>query len=247
MDADLAFLKKLDNDCLKALVDIIVEKGGITEGLTSSKEHEKYGDDYQKYVEKIEQEYRLYGSNSIATWLGAPREYKPILCDVAKLMKVNFNKTQSVEVIEDRLLTVVFDQIWDKMTEEQRAEMQNEMQVILDADTPNGMFNTGTGSSASLILIGLIRAGGFKAYKVTVILANAIVKAAIGRGLPLAVNAGLTKAVSIFAGPVGLALSTLWTAYDIAGPAYRVMIPCTILIAVYRRMYENQPQKMENQ
>ena len=28
----------------------------------------------------------------------------------------------------------------------------------------------------------------------------------------------------------------LWSVYDIAGPAYRVIIPCTILIAAYRKM-----------
>ncbi len=36
--------------------------------------------------------------------------------------------------------------------------------------------------------------------------------------------------------PVGIILTALWTIYDIAGPAYRVIIPCTILIAAYRKM-----------
>ena len=30
--------------------------------------------------------------------------------------------------------------------------------------------------------------------------------------------------------------AALWSIYDIAGPAYRVIIPCTILIAAYRKM-----------
>ena len=39
------------------------------------------------------------------------------------------------------------------------------------------------------------------------------------------------RVFAVLAGPVGLLLSSLWAAYDIAGPAYRVMIPCTITIA----------------
>jgi uncharacterized protein YaaW (UPF0174 family) len=67
----------------------------------------------------------------------------------------------------------------------------------------------------------------------------------LGRGLSYAANAGLTRWLSIFAGPIGWALTAVWTAIDLAGPAYRVTIPAVIQIAYMRAKmnYElNNPQ-----
>ena len=41
--------------------------------------------------------------------------------------------------------------------------------------------------------------------------------------------------MAIFAGPIGWLLTVIWTAIDVAGPAYRVTIPCCIQIAYMRR------------
>ena len=78
------------------------------------------------------------------------------------------------------------------------------------------------------------------AYKVALIVANAIAKAILGRGLSLAANVGITRAIGIFAGPIGLILMGFWTAIDIAGPAYRVTIPAIIQIAFLRQVYLNK-------
>ena len=56
-----------------------------------------------------------------------------------------------------------------------------------------------------------------------------------GRGLTIAANAALTKWLSVFAGPIGWAVTALWTVIDIAGPAYRVTIPAVIQIAYMRQ------------
>ena len=47
-------------------------------------------------------------------------------------------------------------------------------------------------------------------------------------------NATLTKTMSILIGPIGLILTALWTMVDIAGPAYRVIIPVCIQVAYMR-------------
>nr|WP_252120284.1 ubiquinol-cytochrome C chaperone family protein [Symbiopectobacterium purcellii] len=44
-----------------------------------------------------------------------------------------------------------------------------------------------------------------------------------------------SRALSVLAGPVGLALSSAWMLSDIAGPAYRVTIPACIVIAWLRQ------------
>lgn len=64
-----------------------------------------------------------------------------------------------------------------------------------------------------------IRRGGFASYKIALIVANAIARALLGRGLSLAANAALVRWLSVFAGPIGWAITAAWTAFDIAGPA----------------------------
>ena len=43
--------------------------------------------------------------------------------------------------------------------------------------------------------------------------------------------------MSILTGPIGWVITGLWTAIDIAGPAYRVTIPAVIEIVVLRQKY----------
>ena len=80
-----------------------------------------------------------------------------------------------------------------------------------------------------------IRAGGFLSYQITVIVANYIARLLLGRGLTLATNAALTKGLSLFIGPIGWAVTGIWTAFDIAGPAMRVTLPACIIIASLRK------------
>ncbi|MFK0485426.1 hypothetical protein ACISOQ_07765 [Campylobacter jejuni] len=70
----------------------------------------------------------------------------------------------------------------------------------------------------------LIKIGGFKSYQIAVIVANQVMKVLLGRGLSLAANATLTRALSLFSGPVGWTIMTTWTALDLASPAYRVCL-----------------------
>ena len=52
-------------------------------------------------------------------------------------------------------------------------------------------------------------------------------KQILGRGLAFAANSVLTKAIGIFADPIG----NLWTIIDIAGPT----IPCVIHVVMLRQ------------
>ncbi|MGV8604181.1 hypothetical protein ACV354_31490, partial [Pseudomonas aeruginosa] len=59
-----------------------------------------------------------------------------------------------------------------------------------------------------------------------------------GHGLRRAVVAEGTfagdRAVAALARPVGWVIAGVWTAVDLAGPAYRVNIPCVLNIAILR-------------
>ena len=230
MDKNLEFMKELDNEQITIFVETMLKKGDITEMLTVSDEYKKYGKDYSKYIERIIEEFLDFGSNTL--WFR--KTYKEVLIDVADKLKVNFNKEQNVENIETKILEKVLVEAWKEMSEADKKEL-----VELAKDKYGKIDIKAEGS---LALLTAFRAGGFASYKLTLIIVNAIAKAVLGRGLSLAANAGLTRVLGILAGPIGIAATALWTAVDIGGPAYRVTIPCTILIAAFRHEQELKKQ-----
>ena len=64
----------------------------------------------------------------------------------------------------------------------------------------------------------------------------------------MAGNAALTRLMSILTGPIGWAITGLWTAIDIAGTAYRVTIPAVIQVAALRQkvLYANTTDEISS-
>jgi len=91
-----------------------------------------------------------------------------------------------------------------------------------------------------------LRLGGFGTYKMAVVVANAVAKSLLGRGLTFAGNATLTRTLGVALGPIGWIITALWTAIDIASPAYRVTIPCVIQVAYMRLKFQEASFKENN-
>ena len=165
------------------------------------------------------------GGNSFANiFRGHGVSYREMLIDVSDKLKVPYNKQAPTERIEQCLLEKVLEDAWEKMSPKEKDELLENL-----GDTTK--FFT---SMSSGVLISLFRAGGFTSYKLSLIIANAVCKAILGRGLSLALNAGLVRGLAVLTGPIGIALSGLWIAIDLAGPAYRVTVPAIIYIAALR-------------
>ena len=241
MDKDLIFLRNADNSDLKVLVDYLTKtkKGDTrwTEELTTTESYKKYyPEQLQLMCDDIADELQRYGGNTFMNILrGHGVEYRELLIDVCKKMKVNFNSNASVEMIEYNLLQKILVDSLENMTVEELKKMMDEMNI------PNQGFGKQTMVAALQIAI---KRGGFTAYKIAVIVANAVCKALLGRGLAIAANAALTRWLSIFAGPIGWTVTAIWTAIDIAGPAYRVTIPAVVQIAYMRIKTNNETKDM---
>ena len=54
------------------------------------------------------------------------------------------------------------------------------------------------------------------------------------------------RVFAILTGPVGWAATAAWTLFDVAGPAYRVMIPATIAIAYLRIISQKTEDELNN-
>ena len=231
MDNDLIFLRNAENSDLKVLVDYLTKrKDGetrLTEELTMTENYKKYyPDQLQLMADDIAEELQRYGGNTFMNILrGHGVEYRELLIGVCKKMDVNFNKKASIEMIEYNLLQKILLDSLENMSTEEMKKLLDEMNIP----------NQGFGKQAFIAALQMtIKRGGFTAYKIAVIVANAVSKALLGRGLTLASNAALTRWLSVFAGPIGWSVTAIWTAIDIAGPAYRVTIPAVVQIAYMR-------------
>lgn len=76
------------------------------------------------------------------------------------------------------------------------------------------------------------------------IIVNGVLQQSIGRGLSFGANVVLTRTLSVAIGPVGWALTAAWTAYDLAGPAYRVTVPSVLYVAALR-LQKSQDEQLE--
>ncbi|MEO3877867.1 DUF3944 domain-containing protein [Rheinheimera fenheensis] len=242
-DEGLEFLKNISSENLSDLVYCLThDKDGevrYTEELTTSELYKAHNPDHSKYWEAIAAEIQCFGANTFATLLrgGKGVEYNEVLKDVCDKMKVNYNKDSSVEKIENNLLMKILTDALEKMSPEELRELAE----------ATGVKNTSGITAQAMVGVfqAVFRAGGFKSYQLTLIVVNAIMKALIGRGLSFAGNAALTRTMAILTGPIGWVIAGLWTAVDIAGPAYRVTIPAVIQVAVLRQKYLYEDQASE--
>jgi len=242
-DNDLSFLQELKSEDLEDLVYCLThDKDGdvrLTEELTTSDEYKAHNPNHKQYWKAIAAEIQCFGANSFATMLrgGEGVLYKEVLTDVCDKMKVNYNKDSSVETIEHNLLMKILTDAIENMTPAELKELAESTGVKNTSGiTPEVMVG---------VFQAVFRAGGFKSYQLTLIVVNAVMKALIGRGLSFAGNAALTRTMAVLTGPIGWVITGLWTAIDIAGPAYRVTIPAVIQVSVLRQKYLYEKQAAE--
>lgn len=230
-DDDLEFLRECTSQDLDILVTILTKDSAgtvrLTEELTLSEPYKRHAPDHHQYWELVAAELQLFGGSTIANIARGNEgvSYKELLSDACGKMKVNFNPNASTEVIEQNLLMKVLTDSMDKMTPEQLKDLVQSM----DLKTTN--FTKQAVVAAVQAGVGF---GGFAAYRVAVVVANAVAKAVVGRGLAVAANAGLARAMGVVAGPIGWVITALWTILDVAGPAYRVTMPAAVQVAFLR-------------
>lgn len=248
-DSDLTPLfKKCTDEDLDTIVQYIIEKGSLTEDISSSNEYKLYKSKHTKYIDLIVDEIQRYGGDSIVNlFRGRGVRYREIVEDVADKLSVKYNNNMSTAKIEELIISHLIEKAWGKMTEEERIKFlknanvdinkldSKQKKVLIDGD-----FDLLEGLGITIIFLQiLIKVTGFKAYQMAVIVANIVSKVILGRGLALAGNAALVRGIAIFAGPVGWVLNGILMLPLFSGPAYRVTIPCVVHIAMLRMKYMN--------
>lgn len=231
-DPDLnAVLTEADADDLSILADFITDNG--TGRLSLSKEvcmalHKASQERVFSALERayIAEELQRFGGNSMMNLFrgGSGVQYREILCDVADHVKAQYSKNDDCNRIETGILVKVLEQSMQKMTEEQRKEVFETF----------GQRYIGMGPATMATLVTAILATGMGRYQLATIVANGSVLALLGRGLTLGASGTAMRSVGVLAGPLGWAVTAIWTVFDLASPAYRVTVPCVIQIAYMR-------------
>ncbi|RYU47762.1 DUF3944 domain-containing protein [Aliivibrio finisterrensis] len=229
-DKNLEVLRYADNEMLSILVKYLTtDKNGktrYTETLTKNKKFKEAKGDYQQVWQLIAGELQHFGGDTLANlFRRSGVEYREILIDVCKKLKIKTDYKADVVDIEQALFAKLFNDSWEKMSESEKAELRKELKI--DASL--------TSSAALAAIIVAIRMGGFMSYQIAIIVANAVAKTLLGQGLALATNAGLARAIGIFAGPIGIAITVLLSVPAISGPAFRVTLPAVVQIAAIRQ------------
>lgn len=239
-DKDLVpLLRQASNEELEPLVQYIVEKGGLTAQIQRTRlfKHHSSSGNHQMYADDIAAEIQKFGANTFGSWFrdGRGKKYRKILKDVAKRCRVPAHYWNETVEIEERVLAAVLSKAYERMTDEQRREMLDSLEIH---KLPGARAPITAGA-----LQAAIQAGGFAPYKLAVIVANGTANAVLGHGLALATNAGITKGLAMCAGPIGWALDAIWGSVVLAGPAYRVTLPCVVQVALIRQSMLDRRRK----
>lgn len=229
----ISVLERADNEDLNTLCDIItLGKNGtprISDSLTKTSAYKRsYPHNMEALIPCMVQELSLYGGNSVVNFFkGDGADYSKILRKVAKRLKVSFRETQSDEVIEEYMLQKLFDDMSENLSDEELRSMAREFGVKPIRYSRQALV-------AALQIS--IHRGGIYGLAWSLNMANIVAKQTIGRSVAaFASGTVLSRTLTILTGPVGWALTAAWTAYDIAGPAYRVIVPAVIYIAYLRQ------------
>jgi uncharacterized protein YaaW (UPF0174 family) len=246
----MKLLQVSDVDDLNVLVDYVTNKGNgrlmldsdVCKSLIACRDKKSY-DWWDRF--RLAEEICNFGGNTIANTYRTIRHkafgtfldkvlpdsppslhYGEIVKDVASHMKVNFNKSDDLIVIEDGLLKKILRDAFEKMTPQER-------QQVLDDLGVTDFSLLGPAASVAALMAG--KMAGFATFKIALIVANAVARSILGKGLSFATNRLITKSIGAVLGPVGWVVTGLWTLADLASPAYRVTVPCVVQIAYMRQ------------
>lgn len=142
--------------------------------------------------------------------------YNEIVDDVASHLKIKAPTSTTVEEKEELIIDCVFTSSWKKMSDDERSQILRDM-----------------GISPSVSMDKLSRMD-MPVWQRAALVANGLAQTTAGKALPLIAGLGIGRVLGVLTGPVGLAITGLYTAYDISNPAFRVTLPCVVQIAWIR-------------
>ncbi|QBX43606.1 hypothetical protein E4T63_24660 [Pseudomonas fluorescens] len=228
-------MAKASNEDLKPLVEYIL-KASTTESLSGKELYKAHNPNHQRYTGLILNEIRLFGGNSFVNLFRSEGpEYHEVVKDVASKFGVKEIDSFSLVQLEEELIQKILRDALKKAEGQERADMEA---ILKEAGLGKSDLSALLSGASLLTLLGA-RAAGVVTYQLSAIIASAMAKQLLGYGITLAAggaaSAALGRGLAVFMGPIGWILTGIWTAIDLAGPAFRVTVPCVLHIAMLRQ------------
>lgn len=228
-------MAKASNEDLNPLVEYIL-KASTTESLSGKELYKAHNPNHQRYPGLILNEIRLFGGNSFVNLFRSEGpEYHEVVKDVASKFGVKEIDSFSLVQLEEELIQKILRDALKKAEGQERADMEA---ILKEAGLGKSDLSALLSGASLLTLLGA-RAAGVVTYQLSAIIASAMAKQLLGYGITLAAggaaSAALGRGLAVFMGPIGWILTGIWTAIDLAGPAFRVTVPCVLHIAMLRQ------------
>ena len=229
-DADdlAATLRSFSNEQLAPLYALLDEP--ISSTLAVEERVKAAHPNHLAYVDLMAQHLRLFGGNTIINLgRGEGPPYREIVEDICGSRGIEVPAGATTLEMERRLLAHFFASIPEAERDVILAEAAERYGYAFDATNLSGLATAvatqAGGRAASLLL-----------YRTGLQLTETVAALTIGRGVAVAGNQVLARALGFAAGPVGWAVSGALALKDLASRAMRVTTPCVVIIAATRQV-----------
>lgn len=225
-------LRQSSDEDLGPLVEYISKAS--TESLTSRSEYKRHQPTHSLYANAIYSEIRLFGGNSfVNVFRREGPGYAEVLADAAEKVGVKAPGKHSILEIEQRMIQQLLRKAMEEASGKEREDLES---ALYEAGIGKKDFKAFISGASLASLVGL------QVYRIVMVqastlIASALAKQLLGHGLRVGAGVAAGRFGSLLLGPVGWIISGIWTAVDIAGPAYRVTVPCTLHIAMLRQKW----------
>ncbi|HEI2545066.1 TPA: hypothetical protein SI553_000530 [Escherichia coli] len=218
----VALLLNADKNDIDLLIDYITPDGKfnfsqsdrVKKALRDGKNSEAIDEETLRLLIR---ELQHFGGNTVMNlFRGNGVSYSEIVDDVASHLKIKVAKNAPVKEKESLIIDAVFASSWNKMSDDDRRQLLRDM---------------GINTSISLDKLSRME---LPLLQRAAMVASGLAQIATGKTLPLIAGLGIGRVLGVLTGPVGLALTGLYTAYDISNPAFRITLPCVVQIAWIR-------------
>ncbi|WP_064530507.1 YaaW family protein [Escherichia sp. B1147] len=218
----VALLLNADKNDIDLLIDYITPDGKfnfsqsdrVKKALRDGKNSEAVDEETLRLLIR---ELQHFGGNTVMNLFRRNGvSYSEIVDDVASHLKIKVAKNAPVKEKESLIIDAVFASSWSKMSDDDRRQLLRDM----------GINTTISLDKLSRMELPLLQRAAM--------VASGLAQIATGKALPLIAGLGIGRVLGVLTGPVGLALTGLYTAYDISNPAFRITLPCVVQIAWIR-------------
>ena len=177
-------------------------------------------------IESLQQKSR----NLFGHILGSEPSYKDIVRQVADKLEVGYKYYHSTREIEIKIAQKVMETVWEKMTPEQREEMEEELRKTAQKFDKTGSLVT------SVSIFGALTAARLSGFGVYLLASTALgaITSGLGITLPFVVYTTMSSTIAVIIGPAGWIGAALFAIWKLTSPNYKKLVPAILYICALR-------------